>query len=112
MQVRVDDVATNIVKVALSGRLDIEGSSLAEAKFNPAAEAGKSLIIDLSEVSFLASMGLRTLMSWARAITASGGKAVLCTPQKPVESVLVTNGMHDIIPLHASYEEALAALAG
>jgi anti-anti-sigma factor len=66
--------------------------------------------MDLRQVSFLGSMGLRSLVSPARAIKSLGGKMVLFGPNEMVEKVLRMSGIDTMIPVHHELQSALAAL--
>jgi len=70
----------------------------------------KAVLVDLQNVSFLGSMGLRSLVAPARAIKGRGGKMVIFGPNELVEKVLKTSGIDAIIPIHHELESALAAL--
>ncbi len=64
------------------------------------------VITDLSEVNFLASIGIRLLMMNAKSIAALGGKVVLLSPSPEVKSVLEITGIPAIIPIYDGYESA------
>ena len=70
----------------------------------------KALIVDLSEVSFIASMGMRLLLIAGKTIAARGGKMVLLAPTPEVESVLRTARIDGVIPICASRGDALVAV--
>jgi anti-anti-sigma factor len=55
-------------------------------------------------------MGLRALMTPARAIKGRGGKIVLFGPNEMVEKVLKTSGVDSLIPVHHELQAAMAAL--
>ena len=60
--------------------------------------------MDLSEVSFLASIGMRTLLSNAKALGLKGGRMVLLNPQPMVATALSTAGIDTLIPMHQDLE--------
>ena len=111
MQISTEELAGGITKVALDGRLDIAGASAVDLKMNVAAGSANRLLIDLEKVSFLGSMGLRSIVLPARAVHSRGGKVVLFAPVEMVESVLKSSGIDSLIPIHHDLEAALAALA-
>jgi anti-anti-sigma factor len=100
-----------ITKVVLSGRMDIEGATAVDLKFNVIAGAKKKVIVDLTDVSFMASLGIRTLILGAKAMANKGGKMVLLNPQPNVQKVLETTGVNTVIPIVHKVEEAAAVLA-
>src|SRR5436305_1130268 len=58
----VEELSGGVTKVRLKGRLDIAGAAEIDLRFNALAGAQRAVIVDLSMVDFLASMGLRTLI--------------------------------------------------
>jgi anti-anti-sigma factor len=106
-----EELDGGITKVTLNGRLDIEGAAAIDLRMNVTAGTAKKLLIDMREVSFLGSMGLRSLVLPAQAVKRRGGKVILFDPVKMVEDVLVASNMQAILPIHHDMAEALAALA-
>ena len=86
-----------VTQATLIGRMDIEGAQKIETPFQVLTRLRRALIVDLSQVSFMASMGLRTLMVGARNQSELGGKLVLASPLPNVEKVLKESGIGDII---------------
>ncbi len=110
MAISMEELTGGITKVVLDGRLDIEGAAAVDLKMNIIAGSKKAVLLDLQNVSFLGSMGLRSLVAPARAIKGRGGKMVIFGPNELVEKVLKTSGIDAIIPIHHELESALAAL--
>jgi anti-anti-sigma factor len=77
-----------ITRVVLDGRLDIQGAAAIDLRMNVLAGSSKFLLIDLCNVSFLGSMGLRSLVVPAQAVHRRGGKVALFGPVPMVEEVL------------------------
>jgi anti-sigma B factor antagonist len=110
MGIATEDLPGGILRVILDGRLDIEGAAAIDLRMNVIAGAHKAVLVDLGQVSFLGSMGLRALVSPARAIKNRGGKLVLCGPNEMVANVLKTSGIDTLIPVCGDLETAIAAL--
>jgi anti-sigma B factor antagonist len=110
MAIAIEELAGGITKVTLDGKLDIEGAAAVDMKMNIIAGSRKAVLVDLQQVSFLGSMGLRALVAPARAIKSRGGKMVLFGPNELVEKVLKTAGTEALIPVHHELQSALAAL--
>ena len=91
--------------------MDIEGAHAIDTRFSVISGSRKKVIVDLSAVSFMASIGIRTLVMGAKAITNKGGKIALLSPQPGVEKVLETTGIDTIIPI-AKDIAAAAAIVG
>ena len=99
MNLEVVELENGITKVILSGRLDIEGALKIDNNFNDLAEKKKKVLVDLSGVTFIASLGIRTLITGAKATANNGGKMVLLNPQPNVEGVLRTSRVDTVIPI-------------
>ena len=74
------------------------------------AGSRRALVVDLSKVSFLASMGIRLLVIGAKTVASKGGKIVLLDPDPNIESVLTTAGIDSVIPIHHDRASAVAAV--
>ncbi len=103
MDIKIIDGAA-LVTVALSGKLDIDGVKAIEEAFKNAT-AQKSSIIDLSNVEYLASLGIRIFLQSAKAAQRNGHKMVLLNPRKNVLGVIQLANLDSIIPVVASLEE-------
>ncbi len=107
--IRVDDQVTH---VSLIGRLDLAGVQQIEMKFTAqVVSRGKPAIVDLSQTSYLASLGLRVLLMAARALSGKGQKLVLLNPSPEVLQVLQLGKIDAIVPVETDLSRALA-LAG
>lgn len=111
MQIDRIDLGDSRTKLKLAGRLDINGSAVAEIPIALAAKSSRSLIIDMSEVSYVASLGVRHLVMAAKTLDRGGGKLVLFAVNEPIYEVLTTMGIAEIIPM-AESEAAALDLAG
>ena len=110
MAFATEQLTGGIIKVILDGRLDIDGAAAVDLRMNVIAGSRKAVLVDLQNVSFLGSMGLRSLVAPARAIQSRGGKMVIFGPNEIVEKVLRTSGIHTLIPVHHELQSAIAAL--
>ena len=107
-----EDLSDQLRRVKLAGRLDMLGMGDIDLRFTSLAAARPiGVIVDLSEVSFLASIGIRSIISCARALDGKGGRMVLMLGDNAlVRSTLETSGITDLIPSFADDSEAQAAL--
>jgi anti-anti-sigma factor len=107
-QIDVKDLANGITEVKVSGRMDIKGTFAIEDGFAAVAEHKKDVVVDMSDVSFLASMGIRILVLNCKALAAKAGDLVLLRPQENVEKVLRSAGIDQVIKIYSSRDEAFA----
>ena len=111
MNLESEMIDHGITKVLLNGRLDIEGTNAIDMKFTALTSTKKAeILIDLTHVSFIASIGMRTLLSSAKALSKRGGKMVLFNAQPLVKDALVTAGIDTLIPMFDDMDAAVAAL--
>jgi len=99
-----------VVKVGLVGRLDTPGVDAIETRFTAAlVPRAARAIVDLAGVEFIGSLGLRMIITIARALHRRGGKMILYAPHGFVAQVLETASLHDIIPVQPDAATATAA---
>lgn len=111
MEMVISEVAPTVAKLSLRGRLDTPGVDRIETRFTAAVTpTGKHALIDLSGVSALTSMGIRMLISTARAMQARKTKMVIFGAQDGVMESLEHVSLDQIIPIVATEDQALAAL--
>jgi anti-anti-sigma factor len=113
MKLESSQISDRLLKVELDGRLDIDGARAVEDRFAFLTTTRTTdVVVDLAAVSFLASIGIRMLMTAARGQQGRGGKLVLAAAQPAVKKVLTTAGIDQLIPLFDDVESALAGFAG
>jgi len=110
MTISTEAMDGDITRVLLDGRLDIQGAAAIDLKMNVIAGSSKFLLIDLRNVTFLGSMGLRSILVPAQAVRRRGGKVALFGPVPLVEEVLKTSYIDAIIPVFHDLDSAVAAL--
>ena len=111
MEISSETLENGVVKVNLAGRMDIQGIQAIEMKFIALTTTKQAfVVVDMAEVGFLASLGMRVLISSAKAQSARGGRIVLYRPQPNVKHVLETAGVSSLINIYEDLEPALSAL--
>lgn len=114
MDIDYQDVNEDFRRISLSGRLDIEGTDAIATKFATlAASAQRRVVVDLTNVSFLASIGIRALIANAKALQQRGGRMVLLVKDDDaVARSLEATGIESLLPMFTDPQEAdRAALA-
>jgi len=113
MELTFRELKNGIRLLKLAGELDLQGVGEIETKFGAYTAVEKPLIlVDLEEVIFLASIGIRMLVSTAKVVVRRGGKLILLNPQPNVLTVLQMAGILEIIPSFDDLESATKALLG
>lgn len=112
MLLDTEEVAPGLTKVNLRGRLDAAGVRAVEGPFNALAQTQYDLLVDLSRVTFIASLGLRVLITGARALARHGGRMGVLRPDTAVEAVLISSGIDALIPVFGELGEAIRGICG
>lgn len=112
MEFAAEQLPNDIKHLVMKGRLDMDGSLAIDMKFSIATSVKKErIIVDLEQVSFLSSIGIRLLVTAAKAQSGRGGKLILAAPQPMVRKVLETSGIHQLIPIVDDLAAGQALLA-
>jgi len=109
MEINEEQLDAGIFKINLSGRMDITGVSDIEKAFAEmtAVDSKQSIIVDMSAVPYMSSIGIRSLLSNGKAVNRRGGKYVLLTPQPVVKDVLVVSGINQLLTICDTLEDAI-----
>ena len=98
----------NILRLSLSGSLDIAGAGEIDMPFSIISGSRNKVILDMSQVTFLASIGIRILVKAARGIGNRGGRFVIFNPAEESRRVLRSTGIDTIILIVTTEAEAIA----
>ena len=89
-----------IISLAIAGRLDAVSSVEADKEFNKVLDAGKDkVLINLKELEYISSAGLRVLLVVAKRMQQKGGKVCLCTLAENVKEVFEISGFSSIFKI-------------
>jgi anti-anti-sigma factor len=111
MNITDEHLGNEIYKINLAGRMDIEGVSSIETTFaSMTAAPRQAIIVDMSAVPYMSSIGIRALLINAKSLTKRQGKFVIFNPEANVRNVLVTSGIDQLIPIYDDLEQAKSAV--
>jgi anti-sigma B factor antagonist len=96
--------------VEISGRIDsTNATSLGEA-LNAEIDAGHlQMVVDLSNVEYISSAGLRELVSAAKKVRQNGGDLRIASPSPRVREVLELAGLDTIFQVFPTQVEAVGS---
>ena len=90
--------------------MDTGTSPEAEKYVNSLLDDGaNNMVMNLEELDFISSTGLRVILSTGKKLMGSGGKLTLCNPNITVNDVLKMSGFNRMFGVYESEEEALAS---
>lgn len=110
MDMFVEELDDGITNVTLRGRLDTLAAEAIDLRFSVIAGSRHAVLVDLSQLEFLASLGIRVLLTAAKSIQRKGGKLAILASEGNVLMVLRMAGMETLIPILQEREAAIATV--
>lgn len=97
--------------VSLKGRLDAVTSPVLEKDLTELmAGAENTLVVDLGDLDYISSAGLRVLLATTKKLKGKQGKLLLASLKNVVKEVFEISGFSAIIPIYDSVDAALSSL--
>jgi anti-anti-sigma factor len=91
------------------GRLDSATSGELEALLVEQLDGGcKGVVLDLADLDYISSAGLRVILMTGKRLRANGGRLVLARMRDSVRDLFDMSGFLGLFPLADSVEQALA----
>lgn len=105
------DMVGDVLVVAPKGRLDTETSGELELALHDAFEAGKyHFLVDMSQISYVSSAGLRVLLSLAKKVESGIGSLRVCSLNPTVKQVFDLSGFTSLFKISNHRADALKAM--
>ena len=99
------------VVLALSGKLDATTAKTFEDKILGVINSGtQRLVVDLSQLEYVSSSGLRVFLLAAKRLQATDGKIVLCALKDQIRQVFDLAGFSSFLSTYGSRDEAIKGL--
>jgi anti-anti-sigma factor len=99
---------SNQVVFLVSGRMDAETAPQFEQQCRTCiAEGHTGLVVDLGELTYVSSMGLRSFVSVAKTLRDKGGALRICRLKGLVKQVFEITGLSQSFPVYESVEAAV-----
>lgn len=100
-----------VTLVDISGRIDSSVSGQVMDKLNGILNSGVTkLIVNLKEVNYISSAGLRSILVAAKFVKSSNGEMRLCEPKNLVKTILEESGFANLIRIDDYESQSVAAL--
>jgi anti-anti-sigma factor len=101
----------HLMVVAVKGRMDAVTAPKFEENLQECIAKGeKSFLMDLSELQYISSAGLRSLLVLAKKLKPQGGEILFTGLQGPVDEVFKISGFYSIFKIFDSPEAALSQI--
>lgn len=110
MDVQFSEVG-GVTKAVFEGRMDSTSVGSVESRFiDHVVPRQRPAIVDMTAVTFVASLGIRMLLGTARALSREGAKLAMYGANGEVLEVIETTSLSEIIPVVRTEAEAIAAV--
>lgn len=110
MEIIREESGERLVFFGVSGRVDALTSPQLEQELLPAlAEQGKFCVLDLAQVDYMSSAGLRVLLMCKKTAARNKGSFALCGLQESVRKILEMVGYLPLLEIYPDRSTAHAA---
>jgi anti-sigma B factor antagonist len=112
MELKVVRNDSRLTHIALAGKLDVAGEQAIGDQFRNLVESYQtSFLVDMSQVTYLASLGIRLLFAGAKSVASQGNKMVVVNPQPMVEETLLNSGTAKVIAIARDEAQAMELIS-
>jgi anti-sigma B factor antagonist len=101
----------DVTVVQLAGELTAQTAGPTQEKVLQLAEPEAKMVLDMTQVPFMSSAGLRLLLVLYRTIGGRGGKILLVGLTEDLQNTMSLTGFLDLFRHHPTLEAGLAELA-
>lgn len=98
-------------EIVIEGSIDSKTAPLVKEKITPALDAAQNVLLNLSQVDYLSSAGLRLLLLIYRAIAAKSRKLVLLGVSEEIQTVMSHTGFLKFFELADSRAAAIQSFS-
>jgi anti-anti-sigma factor len=106
LQIHIDPPSNGSQRVALGGRLDTDSYAEFDRQLEPLLPGMQSLLLDLSELVYISSAGIRSIFRARKALAGHSGKVLVLNPQPQIQKVF---DVVKAVPLNEIFSSAAEA---
>ena len=107
----VASLTRELALVSVSGELDLHTAGCLEARIKEAGTLGAdTVLVDLSEISFIDSAALVVLVRETKRLQSRGRSLVLVTNDPRTRRIVEVTGLNRVLRIYATLHDALAEL--
>jgi anti-anti-sigma factor len=109
MNISIEEKSAALTVISLAGRMDAGNAGEFNEAFGAALEKRPaSLIINLAELQYISSAGLRSILTLIKTAKAAGATLKFCAIQPMVADVFKVSGFSAMLSLFDTLDAALA----
>ncbi len=108
-----EDKKGSVKLIGLCGKLDASTSPGVEKQLLAFIDQGeKQIALDLSQLTYISSLGLRVLLLLAKQVQKAGGKLAIAAMSSQVNEIFTIAGFQSVFKICPTVDEAVAHCAG
>jgi len=92
------------------GRVDSSVSKVLEQKVSEVVSRDSAIVVDLAEMNYVSSAGLRSFITLAKRARSSNRTIALCGMREEVAEIFEISGLLELFKIYDTVEAAVAAL--
>jgi anti-anti-sigma factor len=106
-----EEKASDVVTLHLSGKLDgTTATAFADKMFAQIESGERRIVIDLAQLDYISSAGLRAIVLASKRLNSANGKMVFCALKDPVREVFDIAGFSSLFSVYRSLDDATSSL--
>jgi anti-sigma B factor antagonist len=102
------DTTKNVPLMKVMGRVDSDSAPKMDEALQKLLERNNQLVLNLQDVEYMSSAGLRAIVRAYQTAQKTGGDVHLACVPEPIEGVLLTVGMNQMLKSYPNNQEAMA----
>jgi anti-sigma B factor antagonist len=108
-----EEPSGDLCLISLEGRLDNESTQNFQETVSKRIDTGSSkLVMDMRQLDYISSVGLRGLLIVSKKLKPLGGKLVMFGLQAHIKDVFDIAGFSSLFPAYPDQEEAVRHISG
>ncbi len=112
MDISIKEQTSEITIVEISGRIDASNTPMLDEEMSKVLSEGKTkVIVDLSNLAYISSAGLRVFLSAVKKLKKSNGDLRLCGLSPNIMKIFKLAGFNKIFQIFDSEKEAVDSFA-
>jgi len=105
-----EDRIGNATMLRVVGRVDSSVAKLLEKKITDVISHDGAIVVDLREMNYVSSAGLRSFIMLAKHAHSKNQKISLCAMREEVTEIFEISGLLELFTIHDTVEAAVARL--
>lgn len=97
-----------ITVIRLKGRMDAMSAQSFEQRLRPLEGPDLIVVVDMDELEYVSSAGLRSILLVAKKLQAGGSQIRFCNVKGLVDEIFRCANLASIVPIYKSWKDAMA----